>query len=57
MNEKDLKLLKEISREKNIIPPNKTISHRKQYRREKKNTLDYLNELEEDLNYGSIREY
>lgn len=49
MNEKDLKLLKEISRERNIIPPNKTMSHKKQYYRKKKNTIEYLNELEEEL--------
>lgn len=54
MDEKDLKVLKEISREHNTIPPCKTISHKKQYKRERKSTLDYLLEVEEDIN-GKIK--
>jgi len=44
-----LKIMKEVSRKLNVIPPNKTISLKNRYKRRKKNTRQYLEEVEEEV--------
>ena len=44
---REAKLMRKISREENVIPPNKVMAVKTRYKRKRKSTLEYINDEEE----------